>query len=65
MKVVVDRIEGDFAVVELPDRTIVNMPIILLPKEVKEGDVIIIEIDKKETKQRLEKTQKLFEELSE
>lgn len=65
MKVVVDKIEGDFAIVELPDRKMVNIPIILLPKEVKEGDILIIEIDKKETKQRLEKTQKLFEELSE
>jgi hypothetical protein len=31
MQCIIDRFEGEFAVVELPDRTMVNMPRILVP----------------------------------
>lgn len=36
--ITIDRIEGDFAVAELPDKTFINLPTKLLP-DVKEGDV--------------------------
>lgn len=49
MEVIVDRIEGDFLVVEIAENKFVNMPICLVP-EAKEGDVILIKID--ETKKR-------------
>lgn len=51
MKVVIDRFEGDFAVVELPDLTFVNVPRLLFP-DAKENDVIDISVDKQETENR-------------
>ncbi|GLI18780.1 hypothetical protein TSYNTROPHJE_05930 [Tepidanaerobacter syntrophicus] len=60
MKVIIDRFEGDFAVVELPDKTMVNMLKILLPSEAKEGDVITITVDKEETKSRKAHIEKLM-----
>lgn len=60
MKVIIDRFEGDFAVVELPDKTMVNMLKILLPSEAKEGDVISITVDKEETKNRKAHIEKLM-----
>ncbi len=63
MKVIVDRFEGDFAVVELPDRTPVNMPRVLLPEETKEGDVIDITVNLAATKERREIVRKLMEDV--
>lgn len=60
MKVIIDRFEGDFAVVELPDKTMVNMLKTLLPSEAKEGDVISITVDKEETKNRRAHIEKLM-----
>lgn len=60
MKVIIDRFEGDFAVVELPDKTMVNMLKTLLPSEAKEGDVISITVDKEETKSRRAHIEKLM-----
>lgn len=48
MKVVIDRFENGFAIVELPDMTTEHIPLKLLPYA-KEGDVVSIEIDKIET----------------
>lgn len=62
MKVIVDRFEGGFAVVELPDRTCADMPRILIPGA-KEGDVISIEIDEDTTKIRKTKIDKLMNEV--
>jgi hypothetical protein len=42
MKVIIDRFEGDFAVCEKPDRTMLNIPKDKLPADAKEGDVLII-----------------------
>ncbi|TCT11628.1 DUF3006 family protein [Natranaerovirga pectinivora] len=52
MKVIIDRFEGRFAVVELENKEKVNMPVELIPSEAKEGDIIHIYIDKKETEKR-------------
>jgi hypothetical protein len=63
MKVIVDRFEGSFAVVELEDRSMVNMPRQLLPDEAKEGDVLAIEIDESETASRKKRISKLMDNL--
>jgi len=63
MKVIIDRFEGDYAVIELPDMSTVNMPIQLIPKGAREGDVLIIEIDAEETKNRREQVKKLMDDL--
>ncbi|ABP65764.1 DUF3006 domain-containing protein [Caldicellulosiruptor changbaiensis] len=65
MKVVIDRFEGKFAVLELENGKIVNVPIDIIPQGAKEGDVLLIEIDKKETENRQKRISKLFEELKE
>jgi len=63
MKVIVDRIENDFLVVEMPDMSVCNIPRILLP-QAKEKDVINIEIlynDEIETSEQIESlVDKLF-----
>ena len=63
MRVIVDRFEGELAVVELPDRTMLNMPRSLLPGETKEGDVIDINVNEAATQKRRETISKLIEEL--
>lgn len=42
---IIDRFEGDFAVIEMDDTTF-NFPKNLLPPDAKEGDVINIEVSK-------------------
>jgi hypothetical protein len=42
MAVVIDRFEGQTAVCERPDRTMLSLPRSGLPSEAREGDVIII-----------------------
>ncbi len=64
MKVIVDRFEGDYAVVELPDQTMADLPKRLIPGA-KEGDVIEISIDDSTRKEREARIGKLTEELFE
>lgn len=64
MKVIIDRFEGNYAVVEIDAGKFVNIPKILLPNA-KEGDVIKIEKDKKETKNRKKNIQKLMNDVFE
>ncbi|GHU51510.1 hypothetical protein AGMMS49975_05140 [Clostridia bacterium] len=59
MNITIDRFEGNFAAVELPNRRIVNIPAEILPKEAKEGDVISILINKEETEKAAEIGEKL------
>ena len=64
MKFIVDRFEGEFAVLETEDLKIVNIPKIILPSETTEGDIISVVIEKGETKERAKqleaKMQSLF-----
>lgn len=67
---VIDRFEGDVAVVELEDRSVVEIQRELLPRHAREGDVLIIDgemvsIDEEDTKNRKEKAEKLMNELFE
>jgi hypothetical protein len=64
MKVIVDRFEGDYAVVELPDQTMADLPKRLIPGA-KEGDVIEIHIDEAARKEREARIGKLTGELFE
>jgi hypothetical protein len=52
MKVIIDRFEGDFAVVELQDKNLVNIPVQCIPNGAKEGTVLSIEVDNEETEAR-------------
>ncbi|CDF12343.1 putative uncharacterized protein [Mycoplasma sp. CAG:776] len=64
MKVIIDRFEGEYAVVELEVGKFVNMPKELVP-DAHEGDVINIFIDEKETKRRKEHISELMNDLFE
>ena len=58
MEVIVDRIEGDYAVVEIDKGKMCNLPIEVVPN-VKEGDIVTITINKDKTEER----KKIIEEL--
>jgi hypothetical protein len=57
MQLIIDRFEGDMAVCEKPDRTMINIPRNQLPAGAREGDTLImdeqsIRIDVEETARR-------------
>jgi hypothetical protein len=66
---VIDRFEGEFAVIELEDDRVINMKRKDIPKEAKEGSVLNVDeeitINCEETKKRLkkieEKTKNMWE----
>ncbi len=62
MKVVIDRFEGAFAVVETEDGSFVDMPAVLAAGA-KEGDVLDIRIDQAETQERKKRIQSLMDQL--
>ena len=64
MKVIIDRFEGDYAIVEIAVGEFVNIPKILL-SNAKEGDVIEISKDSKETINRKRNIQKLMNDVFE
>jgi hypothetical protein len=68
MKVTIDRFEGDFAVVEKPDRTMMNIMKCKLPAGAKEGDILSIDgdtikIEAAETSKRKKRVHDLMNEL--
>ena len=63
MEVIIDRFEGDYVVVELANREMVDLPKKLVPVDALEGDVLEIRVNKKETKARRERIEKLSENL--
>lgn len=64
MRAIIDRFEDGFAVLELEGGKMVNVPIEIIPKGAKEGDVVLIEIDKTKTTERQKRIKELFDELS-
>ena len=64
-QVTIDRFESQWAVLETPDGKSLNYPRNLLPKGVKEGDVLDlnIEIDQKATEKRMNNVKGLIEDL--
>lgn len=63
MKFIIDRFEGEFAIVELENKKMIDMPIILLPPDAKEGDIINISIDQIETENKRKRIQDKFDSL--
>lgn len=55
MKIIIDRFEGNIAVVELPNGKTIDCPKELLPENAKEGNIIKISIDEEATKEKLNK----------
>ncbi len=62
MEVIIDRFEGNYAVVELAGKKFVNIPKELVP-EAKEGDVIKILVDHEQTKNREKRVKKWMDQL--
>lgn len=60
MEVIVNRVEGNYLVLELEDGNIVDVPKELIP-EAREGDIIRISIDKEETDKKKEEMQELVD----
>lgn len=63
MRIVIDRIEEEIAIVEKEDGSFVQMTKNLIPPDAKEGDVLLIKIDKERTIDRKEEITSLMEEL--
>ncbi len=62
MRIVIDRIEGEFAVCELENGETVNIPLCVFG-EAKEGDVFNIVRDDAEKEERMNKARSLFDKL--
>ena len=62
IQVIIDRFEGNFAVVELPNKEMLDVPIALFP-DAKQGDVIDININHDETDKRKKNIDDLFNKL--
>lgn len=60
MKFTIDRFEGDIAIIELENGKIIDIPNLILPSNSKEGDIISIKIDKKETEKRQQRIKNKF-----
>jgi hypothetical protein len=56
VKYVIVRFVGKYAVVELEDETLIDIPKCALPPEAEEGDIISVEIDIGELERRNEYT---------
>lgn len=62
---IIDRFEGEYAVLELPDKTFAHVPRGILPLEAKEGDLLCITVDSQGTKERRERIRKKMDQLFE
>jgi len=68
MKVIIDRFEGEFAVCEKEDRTMMEIPIKDIPAGAAEGDVLVVDqgsitADREETEKRKERIEGLMDSL--
>ena len=55
MRIIVDRFEGNIAVVELENGQMLDCPKALLPDNAKEGSIINITVDENATNEKLQK----------
>lgn len=62
MNVILDRFEGEYGIVELEDKTFVEIPKVLI-SNAKEGDVITININNEETEKQKKEIVSLMDEL--
>ena len=63
MKYTIDRFEGQFAVVELEDKSFTDVPRKAIPPEAREGDIITICVDKDETEKRRREVRKMEDDI--
>ena len=63
MKFTIDRFEDGFVVVELENKDMLDLPILLFPEGSKEGDVFEISLDEDETYKRKERIEDKFKRL--
>lgn len=68
MKIIIDRFEGEYAICETEDGEMINIKIVDLPNEAKEGDVLIFNgdifiIDNEAKEERKERIKKLMDDL--
>ncbi len=63
MKWTIDRFEGDFAVVETENRQMADIPRAALPPDVKEGDVVVLQIGREETERKKSEISERFKSL--
>lgn len=63
MRVIVDRFEGELVVVELEQGVFIQVNKKIFPIEVKEGDIVSINIEKEETEERAKHMQKLIDDI--
>ncbi|HPZ09966.1 MAG TPA: DUF3006 domain-containing protein [Candidatus Eremiobacteraeota bacterium] len=63
MNVIIDRFEDLYAVVELDNKEMVNMPLALVPPGAKEGDVLEIIVNPGETEKKKKEIEELMENL--
>lgn len=64
MQCIVDRFEGEYAIVEYNDK-VLSLPRVFLPEEAREGDVldVLVMLDDSETHKLKAETKKLMEEV--
>lgn len=65
MKLIIDRFEGEWAVVELENMDMINIPIQIVPSFAKEGDTLKIIVDENETFSRKKRLEEKFKTLFE
>lgn len=63
MKLIIDRFEGDYAIVELENKKMISVPKEVLPDGANEGSVISVVIDEDETNRRKNNIKKLMDDL--
>jgi len=63
MQITIDRFEENYAVVELENKKMVEIPLEIVPSGAKEGSVLEIIINHEETKKRKEEAEDLMDEL--
>lgn len=63
MNFIIDRFEGDYAVVELENKEMIDIPRTILPVGAKEGDIINISIQETETENQKKRIQDKFNSL--
>ncbi|MDD4189182.1 MAG: DUF3006 domain-containing protein [Eubacteriales bacterium] len=61
MRVIIDRFEGEHAVVEICCGGTADMPRVILPEDAKEGDVLEINILREESDKRREEIERLMD----
>jgi len=63
VRVIIDRFEGEVVVVELEQGVFIQVNKKIFPPEVKEGDIVSINIEKEETEERSKHIQKLMDDM--